>query len=131
MATRGQGVAARVDGPLGGASVSERAAEDGVRFAVDEAAIGDAVAARVGQAVIGLAVGVGGDRQAGLADRQGPIGEGDRVVAGGLPAGGEDVAAGVDRTLRGAGVSERPAEDGVRFGVDEPDVGDAVAAGVG
>ena len=129
--TRDDGVAAQVDGPLRGPPIGEGSAEDGLRLTIDEACIGHPIAAHIGLAVIRLAE-IGrrqGERC--LADRQGAIRVSDGVIGGSTATRGDRVGARVDRALGGAGIDERPAEDGLGLAIHEAGIADAVAAGIG
>ena len=129
--TREDGVAAQVDGPLRGPRIGEGSAEYRLRLAVHETCIGDAVAAHIGLAVISLAE-IGrrqGERS--LPDREGAICVSDGIIGGSTATWGDRVGARVDRALGGAGIGERPAEDGLGLAIHEAGIGNAVAAGIG
>ena len=128
QAEGGDDVAACVHRALAGAAVRDRPREHGGGLAVHEARVGHPVAAGVGQAVVGLGVARRRDGERDGADRERSGGESDGVVVRSQSGGRDGICACVDRALRRTAVGERAAERRGVLGVDETDVGHAVAA---
>ena len=123
-------IAARVHRALGRAAVGQDPAKDGGALGVDEAGVGDAIAAGVSEPVVGLRSGVRRHGERDRADGQRAGDEIDEVVARSQATGRDRITARVDRSLGRTGVGERAAEHRRGLGVDEADVGHAVATGV-